>query len=55
MERVAVITGATRGIGNGLFQRLAGKGYSVATFYHKDEESAKRFKRDAIIWGGVSN
>ncbi|MTI86112.1 MAG: SDR family oxidoreductase [Firmicutes bacterium] len=51
MKRVAVITGATRGIGNGLFQRLAGKGCSVATFYHKDEESAKRFKRDAIRFG----
>jgi 3-oxoacyl-[acyl-carrier protein] reductase len=46
-KRVAVITGATRGIGRGLFRRLSTHGYSIATFYHRDEEAAKSFVQEA--------
>jgi len=51
MERIAVITGATRGIGNGLFKRLARNGINVATIYHKDKRSAERFEQDALDFG----
>jgi Dehydrogenases with different specificities (related to short-chain alcohol dehydrogenases) len=41
--KVALITGATRGIGKGLFQKLATQGISVATIYHRDIEAANEF------------
>jgi 3-oxoacyl-[acyl-carrier protein] reductase len=44
MDRAAIITGATRGIGNGLFRSLTDKGISVATVYHGDEASAQKFR-----------
>jgi len=47
MERAAIITGATRGIGKGLYRKLANKGVSVATVYHSDENSAQNFKESA--------
>jgi NAD(P)-dependent dehydrogenase (short-subunit alcohol dehydrogenase family) len=47
MQRVALITGATRGIGHGLFQRLISAGVDVATVYHRDEAAADRFRKDA--------
>ena len=42
--RIAVVTGATRGIGRGLFQRLAAAGCVVASTYHRDEEAAEGFR-----------
>lgn len=47
LPRTAIITGATRGIGRGLFHRLAKSNVSIATVYHKDVDSAKRFEREA--------
>jgi NAD(P)-dependent dehydrogenase (short-subunit alcohol dehydrogenase family) len=41
--RVALITGATRGIGKGLFQKLALQGIHVATIYNRDVEAANKF------------
>ncbi|MCJ7515229.1 MAG: SDR family oxidoreductase [Dehalococcoidia bacterium] len=46
-NRTAIITGATRGIGRGIFRRLAAQRCNVATIYHKDEESARRFEKEA--------
>lgn len=42
-NRVAVITGATKGIGKGLFIRLAEAGVNTATVYHEDEKAAEEF------------
>lgn len=47
MPRIAIITGATRGIGLGIFRRLASEGVGVATLYHRDEEAALRFEGEA--------
>lgn len=51
MNRTAIITGATRGIGRGIFNRLAKQGCCVATIYHNDEQSAKRFEKEAAEYG----
>jgi len=42
-KRVALVTGATRGIGRGIFERLISEGVSVATVYHHDEKAAQAF------------
>lgn len=47
MKKAGIITGATRGIGNGLFKSLANKGISIATVYHEDEASAQTFREHA--------
>lgn len=39
-KRTALVTGATRGIGRGIFERLISEGVSVATVYHRDKEAA---------------
>ena len=41
MTRVALVTGATRGIGLGLACRLAKEGYSVALTYRSRSDLAK--------------
>jgi len=45
--KAAIVTGATRGIGNGIFRALASRGVHVATLYHADERSAEGFDREA--------
>lgn len=51
MNRTAIVTGATKGIGRGLFRRLASLGVEVATVYHKDVEAAERFEKSAEEYG----
>jgi len=51
MKRTAIITGATRGIGKGLFRRLASLNFNVATLYHSDAKSAQLFEEEAIEFG----
>lgn len=47
MNRSAIITGATRGIGKGIFDRLSGNGCHVATIYHEDESAAQGLREKA--------
>ena len=47
MQRVALITGATKGIGHGIFQRLISDSVEIATIYHLDETAAERFHKAA--------
>ncbi len=44
MSRVAVVTGGTRGIGEGISTALKEAGYKVAATYHGNDEKAQAFK-----------
>jgi acetoacetyl-CoA reductase len=49
MEKVAIITGGTRGIGLAISKALAGQGMKVAAFYYGDEEAAEKFREDGHL------
>jgi 3-oxoacyl-[acyl-carrier protein] reductase len=44
MKKTIIITGATRGIGKGLFNRLSSEPFNFATIYHSDDKSADLLK-----------
>lgn len=46
-ERVAVVTGGSRGIGRGVAAELGGLGFSVVVNYHSDAEAAGAACREA--------
>ena len=49
MEKIALVTGGTRGIGAAISIALKDAGYTVAANYHKDDETAKKFSADTGI------
>lgn len=44
-QKVAIVTGGTRGIGLEISKALIVDGYKVAAFYHGNEEGAKQFTK----------
>ena len=44
MNKIVLVTGASRGIGRGIAEKLAQKGYQVIANYNKSEEKAKELK-----------
>jgi NAD(P)-dependent dehydrogenase (short-subunit alcohol dehydrogenase family) len=50
-DRVAVITGATHGIGLRLAERLAEKGVRIATIYRNNDAQAEALKRSVAVLG----
>ena len=56
MERVALVTGGTRGIGAAISNALKLEGYKVAATYFGNEEAARKFSSDTGIetykWSG---
>jgi 3-oxoacyl-[acyl-carrier protein] reductase len=48
MKKTIIITGATRGIGKGLFNRLSSEPFNLATIYHSDDQSAALLKNTCI-------
>src|SRR5258708_35007686 len=48
-ERVAVVTGGTRGIGSAVSRMLKDTGYKVAATYAGNEHAAKKFKAETGI------
>ena len=49
MERVALVTGGTRGIGAAISSALKQDGYKVAATYFGNDEAAKKFSTDTGI------
>ncbi|MEW9095734.1 MAG: SDR family oxidoreductase [Clostridiaceae bacterium] len=52
MNKVALVTGGSRGIGKGIAIELAKAGYSVIINYRKDEDSAKETLNEVKSLGG---
>ncbi len=48
-DRVAVVTGGTRGIGAAISRMLKDKGYKVAATYAGNDEAAQKFKAESGI------
>ena len=46
MDKVAIVTGGTRGIGLEISKTLTADGYKVAAFYAGNEEAAKAFEKE---------
>lgn len=49
MQRIALVTGGTRGIGAAIARRLADSGYQVAAVYHGNEVAATAFHKETGI------
>ena len=46
MNKVALVTGGTSGIGKGIVKELLNKGCKVVTCYHKNDENARLLKEE---------
>ena len=49
MNKVAFITGGSRGIGENIVKELAKQGHKVILNYNKSEEKAKKIKKELKI------
>lgn len=49
MQKIALVTGGTRGIGCGITKALRDHGYIVAANYHKDHEKAEKYHNETGI------
>ena len=57
-DRVAIVTGGTRGIGRAIVERLTADGFKVAAGYSGNEEAAQALVRDLgvmVVKGNVGN
>jgi 3-oxoacyl-[acyl-carrier protein] reductase len=52
--KVAIVTGASRGIGSGIAQALAAVRERVIVNYASDRQGAERVKQAIIDWVGCS-
>jgi NAD(P)-dependent dehydrogenase (short-subunit alcohol dehydrogenase family) len=51
-RRTAIVTGASRGIGRGIAESLAGRGYRIAINYNRNAEAAEQAKQAVEAAGG---
>jgi acetoacetyl-CoA reductase len=49
MDRIALVTGGTRGLGRAISVALRDAGCRVAATYHSDDEAARRFQDEAGV------
>lgn len=49
MQKIALVTGGTRGIGCGITKALKDRGYIVAANYHRDHERAQKYHEETGI------
>lgn len=54
MKRVAIITGATRGIGRGIALGLAKNGVDIAAVYSTDQNAAEKLKEEIEASGSMA-
>lgn len=52
--KTAVVTGASRGIGEAIAKRLCEKGFAVALIYRNSDEKANELKREMLSLGFVA-
>ncbi len=49
MQKIALVTGGTRGIGSGISRALMTEGYIVAANYNSDKQTAEKFHKETGI------
>ena len=54
MERVAIVTGGSRGIGRAVARDLARRGYAVVVDYARDQRDAEAAVEEILAAGGVA-
>ena len=51
-NRVAIVTGSSRGIGRGIAPALAAQGWRIVINYHSNSAAAEHTRADVIAAGG---
>ena len=51
-RKVALVTGGSRGIGRGITEALARKGWTIAVNFHRNKEAAEAAVEKAVNLGG---
>ena len=53
-ERVAIVTGGSRGVGREVVRKLANRGYAVVVGYIRDQGAADSIVEEVLAAGGIA-